>query len=287
MKYKLFISASSNINSITHPYSVSMIPEVVTFNKYESYVYDTELTNVSLLNRIKYTNNEFELSYDYSLIDSMIEDYLKSYDMVIMILIYICLILFLVVIILNTYIKTGKELSDIEEKYKDKLFVITTNSQGYILSNSSLELDKNLKSDMDFKEAINIFNKDDNDILYLYSPQNDILKSDYRYTLENELIDTFEKTEIFRIDNLGMTVEKVNKISPVVYLIKKYLKESNDEVVTPFLMYSNENSYYKDILEKKLLKIYPKLKKLICIPFSPIFIKKYGKFPVAIGYTKK
>ena len=267
------MSASSNINSITHPYSVSMIPEVVTFNKYESYIYDTELTNVSLLNRIKYTNNEFELSYDYSLIDSMIEDYLKSYDMVIM--------------ILNTYIKTGKELSDIEEKYKDKLFVITTNSQGYILANSSLELDKNLKSDMDFKEAINIFNKDDNDILYLYSPQNDILKSDYRYTLENELIDTFEKTEIFRIDNLGMTVEKANKISPVVYLIKKYLKESNDEVVTPFLMYSNENSYYKDILEKKLLKIYPKLKKLICIPFPPIFIKKYGKFPVAIGYTKK
>ena len=274
MKIKLFVSASSNINSISHPYSISMIPEIIKFNVYESYIYDNDINYVSLFNRIKYTNDNFELLYDYKLIISMLDEFYKSYDKVIM--------------ILNNYISCSDFINEIVNKYKDKLIILYTNTLGYNLSISTIELDKNIKANMDIEEAIRLFNNNINDyLMLLYSPQEDILKSDYRYTINDELINNTDKFSIKRIKSNNTEEIKVLKNNPVVYLIKDYLKEINESNVSPFLMYSNENSYYTDILEKKLLKIHSKLKNIKSIPFSPIFIKLYGKYPVAIGFTKK
>ena len=70
-------------------------------------------------------------------------------------------------------------------------------------------------------------------------------------------------------------------------MLELYLNDVEDSKVIPFLMYTNKYSSYIDVLERKLLSIYPRLKSIKMFQIPIAIGGKIGPNSIGIGYIKK
>ena len=270
MKTRVITLLSSGITEVTHT-NISVIPEVVKFYSEEEYIIGDDITLEKLYSRMSYDlNSYFEITYDYNQIEKTFDKALENNDRIFFIYDYIDELI----------------INKLKEKYNEKLLLYKAKSFGYVIVNIALEAERlfNKEKHRDYTVINALDYIDNNSYSILYSPKEDILVSDYRYN--GGLIENNERG-IVRIFNGENVLEIKDKKTHPLNIMSKKLLELVNEDSTPFLMYSNPDSYYTDLLDQILNLAFPKVKNIKKIYVPLRIAKMYGFNSVIFGVIRK
>ncbi len=167
--------------------------------------------------------------------------------------------------------------------------VIKINALSYPLAHLVIESEKLLKANDSIDDVISFVNLyRDNFKIYFYSPKENILPSVKRIDLDDDLIASTTSGKLYEYDgNRLIDLKKDVKESQMEKMLDLYLKDVENSKVIPFLVFTNKYSSYNDVLERKLLTIYPRLKNIKMLQIPIVIGSKIGNNAVGIGYIKK
>jgi fatty acid-binding protein DegV len=280
MKTKIFVSSISGIEYIPHQAAITSIPDRIFFSDIEEYDDQEELAYDSFYTRIKFDSNDVKVlpARDKTislLIDQAINN---SYDSFLFIL-------------------PPKKIIDYEEALErimaDRpslhIHVYYSNQVSYPLSYVAQEAERQLRKGASFSTMESVlFKLEENMKMYFYSPVEDVLSSELRVDLIEDIAKLDTRGDNYLYDNEGLKLQKKSKkVLPLVKLLDDFLGDISSVSVIPFVLYTNKNSLYNKLILSKILESYPRLKKIREIPIPPALGIVLGKYSVGVGYIVK
>ena len=280
MKIKIITTSSSTIDYMSSPYSISVIPDIISYSKNEEYLDYLEAESEIFYNRLKMDltgKPKIEpnrIEYIRKIVDASIEN---EYEQILFIL-------------PSANIVDYKALVELAMKdYEISYYVYQSIHIGYPLAHLTLEADRMLKENMDIYNVIKKIDEISLNIkLFIYSPEKDLLSAIKRVELDDDILSYDDSGKIYSYNMGSLNEIKVDKNNyPLAKILTIYLKELDKQSSMPFILYSSKLSKYINFIEDTILKLYPKLKKIKAFPVPPALGCMAGCNSIGIGYIKK
>ncbi len=289
MQIKIIVSSTSGINKIEHPEAISSIPDLIKYSDNETYLDEIQISSEIFLSRLKFDNLEATISSpDKSLVDKTLNLYFEQgYDEIIYVLPAAGVLYY------------DDELLDYISSIKN-VKVYCSKLIGFPLCFLLMDLLSNITGGLSVDDALALLKKKENSVFLAFiSPKNEAYNiRQIAYNNEQKHANRFFELscstliEIKNSENLNIinkiTNNKKNssKLVDLNDFIKYCIKEIDNTRIIPFIEYSNENSYYIEYLEKKLLTIFPELKKIYKFEISPSVSNIVGPNAIGVGLIK-
>ncbi len=280
MKTKIFVFSSSGLDYISHVPQITVIPDVITSMYGEVYYEGNELTPIQCFERMrndKYFNPTPSV-VDSNYIEKQINSALSnSYDR------------FIFLVNDNDIVNYSKSVATVvEERRELDITVLRVNALSYPLAHLAIEVEKMVRANENLDDVISYVNSyRDSFKIYFYSPKENVLPSIKRIDFDDDVISSSTYGKVFLYDGNLNEMKRDLKESNLEMMIKHYVEDVTDSKVIPFLLYSNKYSLYNEVLERKLLAIYPRIKSIKTFQVPIVLGSKVGHNAVGIGFVKK
>lgn len=280
MKTKIFVFSSSGLDYISHVPQITVIPDVITSMYNEDYYEGNELTPLQHYERLrndKYYNptiSTVDSDYVNELIDTALAN---SYDR------------FVFFINDNDIVNYSPCVSKISEERRElDITILRINALSYPLAHLVIEVEKKLRANENLDEIISFVNSYRNSFkIYFYAPKENVLPSVKRIDFDDDVIASSTYGKVFLYDGNLIELKKDIKESNLEMLLNNYVNDVKDSKVIPFLLYTNKYSLYNEVLERKLLSIYPRIKSIKSFQVPIMLGSKVGNNAIGIGFVKK
>ena len=272
MSVKIFVSSTSTINLIDHPDNIIVIPDVIRYSDIEEYQDGLDIDTNIFYNRLRYDDTKLDIiPPSKEIIFELFKSHAKKDDEIILILPASGVIYF-----------DDDTILELQDTYKN-LVIFNSILFGYPLAKLILDLNSNIESGMQIEDALAIMEKtEENSEIIFYCPNEDVMSiSQFEKTLKKK-----KTADKFYVLNFSSLIEiKKKDFDEVDDILRYIIKKTEGIDVIPFIMYTNELSYYIDYLEKKILNVYTlkTVKKVIIPPAAGIVL---GPNAFGIGYIK-
>ena len=280
MKLKVFISSSCGIEKVTNQ-DITILQNEIVFNEIETYRDSTEMGFEAFIDRMnldRMAKPKINLCKK-EIIDSEIKVALSDGVDDFLFLIPSALVPYFEPIIVDCF--RDERVQYTIYPMRSELYPVSYMAQ------ESIALYKNgktINSILDMLEYV-----DDHNAMYLYSPIKDKTIGAERYMYDDEVYSIAEEGNYFYIirgTNVSVTRLKVKQKTIEPYFTK-YIREITDKAVLPYIIYTNRDSKYVEVLKKNLSTLFPKMKRPKMVLASPSFVMKYGSNCCGIGYILK
>ncbi|MBQ3253136.1 MAG: DegV family protein, partial [Acholeplasmatales bacterium] len=242
MKIKIITTSSSTIDYMSSPYSISVIPDIISYSKNEEYLDYLEAESEIFYNRLKMDltgKPKIEpnrIEYIRKIVDASIEN---EYEQILFIL-------------PSANIVDYKALVELAMKdYEISYYVYQSIHIGYPLAHLTLEADRMLKENMDIYNVIKKIDEISLNIkLFIYSPEKDLLSAIKRVELDDDILSYDDSGKIYSYNMGSLNEIKVDKNNyPLAKILTIYLKELDKQSSMPFILYSSKLSKYINFIE--------------------------------------
>lgn len=256
-----------------------MIPDIIKSQYSERYCESSELDTIIFYERArndKFFNPTVEIA-DYDSIKKIIEkSILQGYDR------------FILFENTNELADYSKPVNDILNKYVHlDITVIKVNALGYPLAHMAIDSEKIVKTTDSIDNVMSYINSvRDSFKVYFYSPKENVLPSIKRVDFDDDVISSSTNGKLFLYDGSLSEIKK-DKESYLEKLFELYMEDIEDNKVVPFIMYTNNYSLYNDVIERKLLSIFLRLKTIKKYPIPAVLGQQVGYNAVGVGFIKK
>lgn len=276
MKTKIFITSGSGIESVPGTSSIGVLPDLISFSPTEEYYHIEEMDAEAYISRIKIdleckpeiTGCREDKFYEI-LQDASTDGYEQFY--------------FLLPTKRMMYYRPMIQRF-LEKNPSIKTLFYEIRSESYPVVFIAMQAEQMFSRGVSADEVSDLVTfYDNNNKIYLYSPQMDVLPAIEKVTYDEDifLIRGNSTFYLLRQENsLSVKLKEKNKtISPY---LDEYIHEIETKDVIPFVVYSNAYSRYTTVFVKLLEKVFPK-KKVRSFILSPEMVQKYGKFACGLG----
>ena len=165
--------------------------------------------------------------------------------------------------------------------------VIKVNALAYPLAHMAIDAEKIVRTTDSIDNVISYINSvRDSFKVYFYSPKENVLPSIKRVDFDDDVISSSTNGKLFLYDG-EITEVKKDRESYLEKMFELYTDDIEDNKVVPFIMYTNNYSLYNDVIERKLLSMFLRLKTIKKYPIPAVLGTKVGFNAVGIGFIKK
>lgn len=266
---------------MSHPQQISVIPDLIKSAYGEIYEDYTELDTMLFYDRArndKFFKPQVDIASSGS-ISKIIEAALgNNYDR------------FIIFVNTNDVVDYSKPVEEILNLYPHlDITVIKINAISFPLAQLALDSEKIVRNTNSIDNVISYANSyRDSFKIYFYSPKENMLPSIKRIDFDDDVISSSTGGKLYVYD--GNSLDEIKRDSRESYLEKMiglYMNDIEDNKVIPFLLYTNKYSLYNDILERKLMSVFSRLKTIKKYPIPIVIGSKIGYNAIGIGFIKK
>ena len=254
MKTKIITTSSSSLNYLSVPHNVAVIPDIISYSKNEEYYDYVEIQSEVFFNRLKMDFNKPNVipnskEYIREIIEQLQE---AEYDQILFIL------------PMNTIINYVPQIELVMSDINIPFIIYQTSLIGYPLANLIQEADEKLKEGVDIHDVVKLLDVIAlNSNIFIFSPFNDLLTSISRIELDDDIIEYDKQGRVYTINTSNLVeIKKDKKSYPFSVMINTFIKSVENKPSLPFIMYSSRLSAYIKYLERVMLSLYPRLKKI-------------------------
>lgn len=280
IKTKVFVFSSSGLDYLPHGSQISAIPDIIKSFYGEIYYDSIELDTIQFYDRARF-DKYFLPEYESTSVEK-IEEYIDNaisnkYERFIFLVNY------------NDVMDYTGVLNEVITKYdKYEIYLLKINALAYPLAQLAIDVEKIIRSTDNIDEVIDYVNKYQESFkIFFYSPKENILPSIKRIDFDDDVISSSNNGKLMMYDGNLVDVKRNIQDSYIQRMLDSYLKEIEGEKVFPFILYTNKDSIYNDILERKLMNIFPRIKNIKKFPVPVALGIKVGYNTVGLGFVKK
>ncbi len=280
IKTKVLVFSSSGIDYITHPQQISIIPDLIKSAYEEVYEDCTEMDTLFFYERSR-NDKYFKPIVDKptsNYIEDVIEAALSnSYDR------------FIIFVNSNDIIDYSDIVDEILNMYPHlDITVIKINALGYPLAQLAIDSEKIVRNTDSIDNVISYANSyRDSFKVYFYSPKENVLPSIKRIDFDDDVISSSTTGRLYLYDGALEELRRDTRESYLEKMFEMYKTDIEDNKVIPFILYTNKYSLYNEILDRKLLSMFSRLKTIKKYPIPTVIGNKIGYNSIGIGFIKK
>jgi len=275
------VFSSSGLDYVPHPPQITIIPDTIKSKYDEVYFEGVELETTQFYERVrndKYFEPSIEIISKESVAKFIETAINNKYER------------FLFLVNSNDIVDYMPVVTEALKKYPDiDSKVVKIDALSFPLAHLALECDKIFRATDSLDNVMSYINNFKNSFKILfYSPKENILPSVKRIDFDEDVISAAIQGKLFVYD--GESIQEIRKNLQESYLEKMFdlfTEHTIGSKVVPFIVYTNRHSLYNDVLERKLISIYPRLKSLKKYPIPAILGNKMGPNTIGIGFIKK
>lgn len=280
IKTKVLVFSSSGLDYISHPQQISVIPDLIRSAYDEVYEEASELDTLLFYERAR-NDKYFKPSVEVCKVDyivNTIEAALSnSYDR------------FIIFVNTNDVINYSGVVDSILDMYPHlDITVIKINAISYPLAQLAIDSEKIVRNTNNIDAVISYANGfRDTFKIYFYSPKENVLPSIKRIDFDDDVISSSTNGKLYVYDGVLDEVRRDARESYLEKMFDLYRFDIEDNKVIPFILYTNKYSLYNEILDRKLLAIFTRLKSIKKYPIPAVIGNKIGYNSIGIGFIKK